>query len=88
MLTLNGQEQAPSIYPNPVTEFMRIQDDYTRVKHLEIYNVVGRKLQSFSVNFSGQKYDVSRLPRGIYMVRMMDEQGTILRTQRISKYNP
>ena len=67
---------------------MRIQDDYNRVKHLEIYNVVGRKLQSFSVNYSGQKYDVSRLPRGIYMVRMMDEQGTILRTQRISKYNP
>lgn len=88
LAALTAQEQAPNLYPNPVTEFMRLQDDYSRVKHIEIYNVVGRKLQSFSVNYSGQKYDVSHLPRGIYMVRMMDEQGAILRTQRISKYNP
>lgn len=88
LIALAAQGQVPNIYPNPVTEFMRVQDDYSQVKYIEIYNVVGRKLQSFSVNYLGQKYDVSHLPRGIYMVRMMDEQGTILRTQRISKYNP
>ena len=88
MTALSRESAAPSIYPNPVTEFMRLQDDYTQVKHIEVYNVVGRKLQRFAVNYAGEKYDVSRLPRGIYMVRMLDERGNILRTQRISKYNP
>lgn len=88
LANLSKEGAAPSIYPNPVTEFMFLQDDYSRVKHIEVYNVVGRKMQGFSVGYAGEKYDVSRLPRGIYMVRMLDEQGNILRTQRISKYNP
>lgn len=88
LTNLNRETSAPSVYPNPVTEFMNIQDDYNRVKHIEVYNVVGRKMLRFSVTYTGEKYDVSRLPRGIYMVRMLDEQGSILRTQRISKYNP
>ena len=79
---------APKIYPNPVTEFMYLKDDYDAVKTVEVYNVVGRQLQRFSVSYSGQKYDVSRLPRGIYMVRMLDDSGNIIRTQRVSKYNP
>ncbi len=79
---------APKIYPNPVTEFMYLKDDYDAVKTVEVYNVVGRQLQRFSVSYAGEKYDVSRLPRGIYMVRMLDESGNILRTQRVSKYNP
>lgn len=79
---------APKIYPNPVTEFMSLKDDYEAVKTVEVYNVVGRQLQRFSVSHAGQKYDVSRLPRGIYMVRMLDESGNIIRTQRVSKYNP
>jgi hypothetical protein len=88
ILGASRETGAPKIYPNPVTEFMYLQDDYDAVKTVEVYNVVGRQLQRFSVSYSGQKYDVSRLPRGIYMIRMLDESGTIIRTQRISKYNP
>lgn len=85
---LGRETGAPKIYPNPVTEFMYLKDDYDAVKTVEVYNVVGRQLQRFSVSYAGQKYDVSRLPRGIYMVRMLDESGNIIRTQRVSKYNP
>lgn len=85
---LSRETGAPKIYPNPVTEFMYLKDDYDAVKTVEVYNVVGRQLQRFSVSYAGQKYDISRLPRGIYMVRMLDESGNIIRTQRVSKYNP
>lgn len=79
---------APKIFPNPAIQFIHLRDDYNRVKLIEVYNVVGRKMQRFSVNHDGEKYDVSRLPRGIYMVRMLDSNGNIVRTQRISKSNP
>ena len=79
---------APKVFPNPATEYIHIKDDYNRVALIEIYNVVGRKMSDFSVNHAGAKYDVSNLPKGMYMVRMRDANGNIIRTQRISKYNP
>ncbi len=78
---------APSIYPNPAVDHIQIQDG-SEVKFLEIYNVVGRKIEDFTVNNGTGKYDVSELPRGMYMVRMLDRNRNIIRTQRISKYNP
>ncbi|BDS13890.1 T9SS type A sorting domain-containing protein [Aureispira anguillae] len=78
----------PKVFPNPAIEFIHLKDDYNQVKLIEIYNVVGRKMQKFSVNYAGEKYDISRLPRGIYMVRMYNSNGNNIRTQRISKYNP
>lgn len=84
----NKMTTAPKVFPNPATEYISIKDEQEQVKTLEIYNVVGRLLQRLEVNHSGEKYDISRLPRGMYMVRMLDYKGNIVRTQRISKYNP
>lgn len=75
------------IYPNPATEFIMLNDANHRIKYLEVYNVVGRKLLEFHVH-EGDKYDISSLNRGMYMVRMLDENGSVVRAQRISKYNP
>ncbi len=82
------ETSSPKVFPNPVVQYMHLKDDYNTVQLIEIYNVVGRKMQKISVNHAGEKYDVSSLPRGMYMVRMLDANGSIVRTQRISKYNP
>jgi hypothetical protein len=76
----------PSVYPNPAIDYIQIQD-VNDVKYLEVYNALGRKISDFSVSNNG-KYDVSDLPRGMYMVRMLDKHKNIIRTQRISKTNP
>jgi hypothetical protein len=88
IVSFSKETDVPKVFPNPAIEYIHLQDDYNRVKLIEIYNVIGRKMQKNSVNHAGEKYDVSRLPRGIYMVRMLDSNGNIVRTQRISKYNP
>lgn len=79
---------APQIFPNPAIEFISIKDATEQVKTIEIYNVVGRKLQTIQVHQSDEQYDISRLPTGMYMIRMLDAKGAIVRTQRVSKYNP
>lgn len=76
------------VFPNPAIEYIQLQDDYNRVKYIEVYNVIGRKIDKFTVNYAGEKYDVSNLPKGIYMVSMLDANRNVLRTQRISKYAP
>jgi len=85
MASISGNN-APTVYPNPAIDHIMIQDANNEVKFLEVYNVVGRKIEEFTVN--GGKYDVSELPLGMYMVRMLDKNKNIIRTQRISKYNP
>lgn len=76
----------PSVYPNPAIDYIQIQDA-NDVKHIEVYNALGRKISDFSVSNNG-KYDVSDFPRGMYMVRLLDKHKNIIRTQRISKTNP
>jgi len=80
--------EKPTVYPNPVVEHLMLRDAQEQVKYLEIYNVVGRKVLQFQVNGQQDKFDVSSLNRGIYMLRMLDENRHIIRTERISKYNP
>ena len=65
-----------------------VQDANNDVKFIEVYNVVGRKLSEFTVGNNSSKFDISDLQRGMYMVRMLDRNKNIIRTQRISKYNP
>lgn len=85
---LNNKAEEPKVYPNPAIEYFMLEDNNSDVRHLEVYNIIGRKLLNFSVKHNGEKYDVSALPKGMYMVRMLDNNGNIVRTQRISKYNP
>lgn len=78
----------PNIYPNPATEHIMVQDPNNEVKFIEVYNIVGKKISEYTVNNSSGKYDVSDLQRGMYMIRMLDRNRNIIRTQRVSKYNP
>lgn len=76
----------PTVYPNPAVDFIQIQDG-SDVKFIEVHNALGRKILDFNAVNSG-RYDIGDLPKGMYMVRMLDRNRNIIRTQRISKYNP
>ena len=83
---VSGSGSGPSVYPNPAVDYIQIQDG-SDVKYIEIHNALGRKVLDFNVVNSG-RYDIGDLARGMYMVRMLDRNRNIIRTQRISKYNP
>jgi hypothetical protein len=76
----------PSVYPNPAVDYIQIQDG-SDVKFIEVHNALGRKILDFNAVNTG-RYDIGDLPKGMYMVRMLDRNRNIIRTQRISKYNP
>jgi len=73
-----------SVYPNPATDFIAVNKD-ENVKHIAIFNLVGRKLKSFNDVVKDQRYDVSDLPSGMYLVQIIDFSDKIVTTQRISK---
>ena len=81
----SGAERAQIvIYPNPVTEFVGVNDENEQVRRLDIFNLMGRQMKSISVS-KGERYSVSELPNGVYFARLIDKNDHIITTQRINK---
>jgi hypothetical protein len=57
-----------SLYPNPAKGSLNISAKNT-IESATIYNVLGRKVQSYTVNATSKKLDVSTLSTGIYILK-------------------
>jgi hypothetical protein len=83
--TLPSSKQAKiSVYPNPATDFISINND-DNVKQIAIFNLVGRKVKSFDNIVKDQHYDVSDLPNGMYLIQVIDNANKVVTTQRVNK---
>lgn len=71
------------VFPNPVTTFIGISDN-DAVKNVRVFNLVGRQMKAFTF-VKGKKYYVGDLPKGMYLVQLLDNDNQILTTQRVSK---
>ena len=57
-----------SLYPSPAQNELTISAENT-IQNVTVYNVLGRKVQSFNVNATSMKLDVSSLSTGIYILK-------------------
>lgn len=69
-----------SVYPNPANDFVTIdfitEENVTHV-HAIITDYTGRKINSFDLNQSSQRIDVSQLAKGIYVLTLTTNKGNI-----------
>lgn len=75
------------IFPNPVTNELRIENAELKIKKVEFYNVFGEKNLSHQLKANSQKQitvDVSYFDRGIYFVRITDDKNYFV-TRKIIK---
>lgn len=73
-----------TIYPNPFSSYIKVNDREDVVKYVTIYNLLGKKMKQF-VAVRDQSYYVSDLPRGMYFVQLIGQKEKVLKTQRIQK---
>ncbi len=73
------------IYPNPVANFFKIDSKVT-IGKIEIYNLIGKKVKSQN-NDSGDIFDASDLRNGMYLVRIFDKKGKVLKVLRLGVNN-
>ncbi|MFK8059805.1 MAG: T9SS type A sorting domain-containing protein [Polaribacter sp.] len=57
-----------SMYPNPANNSLNISAN-GNIEKAEIFNVLGKKVQSFNLNSSKETLDISNLSTGIYLVK-------------------
>lgn len=73
-----------SVFPNPANEFISVKDNNDIVGQIAIYSLIGRKLKEFDY-VKGEHYPISDLPKGMYLVQVLDKNREILKTQKIDK---
>lgn len=71
------------IFPNPATTFIQLKTA-TGVNAIVIYNLVGRKIKKFIAE-KGKSYPIEDLPKGMYLIQLVDTNDKVLTTQRMSK---
>lgn len=79
----NLDEADLNIYPNPASDMFQIKND-EEIGKVTFFNIVGKKLSSYN-HYSGKTYDVSHLNKGIYLVRLFDNNDNVLKVVRLNK---
>ena len=73
------------VFPNPMTDYFQLEgNNENDVKRLAVYNLIGRQVRSFDATIAN-RFDMSGLPGGIYLVGMIGADGDILKTVRMSR---
>ncbi|SMC84087.1 ELWxxDGT repeat protein [Moheibacter sediminis] len=64
-----------SIYPNPVTDIINISGK-SSISSVQIYDLAGKILSNQSFNSQEAKLNISSLPKGIYIIKLVSEGKT------------
>lgn len=81
--TSNPSIKKIKIYPNPAFNFIGL-NNVSGVGSIIVYNLVGRKMKKFTAQ-ADERYDITDLPRGMYLVQLLGKDGKVVTTQRMSK---
>lgn len=70
-----AKKNTVSAYPNPVTDFLYINND-TKIRDVEVYNVSGQRILSETINAEKGSVDMRRAAAGVYIVKVNTEKGS------------
>ena len=76
-------ENTITIYPNPTTGELRIENGELKIENVEIFDVLGKKQNSRKAEQQNIVIDISDLSNGVYFLKISTEQGIV--TKKIVK---
>ncbi len=80
----NSNKADLSVYPNPTTEYISVSDNSDQVAYVAVFNLVGKKIKQFDF-VKGENLFVADLPKGMYLVQILDRSRQVLKTQKVDK---
>ncbi len=81
--TTELNRQIIKVYPNPSNGLFTVKGD-KKIGSLDVYSLTGRKVAAFTYG-QGQWYNIATLPKGTYLIRLIDRDGQQLVTKLINK---
>ena len=71
------------VSPNPFSSQLTVESAKV-IKNVEIYNMVGLKVNSFTINSKKSTLNVGNIPAGVYILKSLDAEGNV-ETQKLIK---
>lgn len=71
------------IFPNPSVNAFQIKND-KQVRAIKIYNIIGKEVNSYR-HIRGAQYDVVGYQKGIYIIRLFDQNEKMIKVLRLNK---
>lgn len=81
--TTQASRQTIKVYPNPSNGLFSVKGG-KQIANVQVFSLTGRQVKSFTYN-DGQWYDISDLPTGTYLVRLVDRDAQQLVTKLMNK---
>ena len=66
----NSSEKTLNIYPNPVSKILQIGGVVIENNDVKIFNMLGQEFSDSIIIYSGNKIDLSKLPKGLYILKI------------------
>ena len=73
-----------SVYPNPASDYINIQDKTNTITSINVFDLAGRKIKTFKTE-GIQMLSIVDLRKGIYLMQFLDKKEKLVTTQRLSK---
>jgi hypothetical protein len=80
----NAPRPELSVFPNPATEYVAVQDNSDAVGQIVVFNILGKKQRIFEAA-KGENYYIGDLSKGVYLVQLVGKNKQVLKTQKIEK---
>lgn len=71
------------LYPNPAIDYFEITPN-APVDKIELYNMIGKKIRTYNAEYTN-RFDISEIPPGLYLVSLINEKRGVLKTLRLNK---
>lgn len=58
------------LYPNPTTGILTIDNGQSAIGEMQIFDIYGRRLQTFEISETSKTLDISNFANGIYLIKL------------------
>ena len=76
-----------SIYPNPGKDkvTLDIDLDENQAASAKVYSMLGSEVTSWEIREDQKSFDINNFEKGVYLVKITDKNGTLIKTLRLVK---
>jgi len=71
------KEHCLSIYPNPASTLLTIDNGNQMMLEISLCDVLGREIKTYTINASKTKLTINHLPKGFYFLRILTDKGVV-----------
>ncbi len=86
---ISGSIKSPGevmLYPNPAHDDISIvYDPGYDVRNVIVYNIIGKVMAAYKVSNSSASLNLEHIPPGLYFVRLLNSNGTVVATKKFTK---